>query len=165
MLGGQRSADCVIILGVEDVSSVQTWIERQSQLGRDRQRSQSDTMKLLATFASGVAASLAAAALQATGSAVTDRWAIGWLTLSCTGTLLVIITDRLSEGDTAGLVQEGQLRNWSSDELMEELRVHSLAAYRFNEGVISQMRYVLAFQIMSSVLCGVFSSISLLGTQ
>src|SRR4051812_27706898 len=80
------------------VATPDEWLEEQTGRIAARQRARADNLKLIATFAAGIAATLVASALQ-TGQTPSwhDRAASVGLTVTVVLTALVLLADRLSE--------------------------------------------------------------------
>ncbi len=128
------------------------WLEGQTDRILSRQRAQAETAKLLATFATAVAAGLVATALQVAPSTTADRRALVLLFASFLLALFVVFADRLAEADHNHVLTAAKLSGSDEATTLAELRTANLTAVNYNEGVISIMRVALIVQLLLSVL-------------
>ncbi len=135
----------------------------------NRQRAQSDALKLVATFTVGIAATLVVVHLERNNSASMNEfmgslaiWAFVGSTLLA---ILVILLDRLREPDADYIVTQGAAAGWTAEHLLDELRLHVLAAARNNEGVIRDMRIALTLQVAFAIVSGWAAIVAILEVQ
>jgi hypothetical protein len=147
-------------------TSTADWLETQSDRISSRQRAQADTAKLLATFASGVAATMVATALQvgATPSGM-DRRASIVLGIGLLLTVGVVFLDRLTEADHRVLLQRSVVYGWSEGRLLTEFRAATLAATDANESVLRMVWSALWLQLAASFIASGLAVGSLLSSR
>jgi hypothetical protein len=128
----------------------------------NRQRAQADAAKLIATFVDGVAAAVVAAALQV-GLPRTDlQWAAGLLGGGIILTVAVIVLDRISEADYKSILAETQIRGWSEERLLSELRLNNIAASGDNQKVLREVWIALLVQFTVATSSGIVAAIGML---
>jgi hypothetical protein len=143
------------------VSDVSGWLEQQADRAASRQRSQVDTAKLLATFATGLAATLVATALQVPGSDWWEKSAVIILGVASLLSISVLIADRISEVDHAALLSQAHTQQWTAEELLGELRTAQIEAVSGNEGTVSLLRWLSGSSLVAAVAAGVCATVSM----
>lgn len=138
------------------------WLERNADRTFARQRTQVETSKLIATFAAGTAAALVAASLQSAPVTLGDWIASFALLAAVAGVLVVIALDRLTEADHGEVLARRQLREWSDEQLVVELRVALMTAVINNNAVVTVVRCATMVQVAIAAIGGVAASVSLL---
>lgn len=102
------------------------------------------TMRLMATFATGVAAAFVAPALQPPPLAGWDLLAAVLLALAFLATIALVALDRMQEPDTDGVLVLSTHLGWNDTRTAEELKRVLLAARdasRENEGWLRRILY------------------------
>ncbi|MGL5827768.1 MAG: hypothetical protein ACRCYU_23615 [Nocardioides sp.] len=143
------------------MTPVADWLERHVERVAVRQRAQVETTKLVTTFATGVAATVVATALQAAGTSPTETRATSLLGLSAILAVLTIVADRLAEADHEAIVIEASVKGWSDQELIAGLRTAQIQAALLNEGVVSLARRLAGAQVLVATAAGVMGVLSL----
>lgn len=138
------------------------WREKDLDRRSARQRTQIETAKLLATFAVSASAAIVASALQAGKSTTWNLAAIILLGIAFLAVVGVIFLDRTTQVDQEQLVIEGQIKQWSDERLLQELRVEFLASVNNNESVVNSVQRTTQIQVIISILSAVSATISLL---
>ncbi|MGH8423675.1 MAG: hypothetical protein ACRER3_15190, partial [Pseudomonas fluorescens] len=138
------------------------WREKDLDRRSARQRTQIETAKLLATFAVSASAAIVASALQAGKSTTWNLAAIILLGIAFLAVVGVIFLDRTTQVDQEQLVIEGQIKQWSDERLLQELRVEFLASVNNNESVVNSVQRTTQIQVIISILSAVCATISLL---
>lgn len=138
------------------------WREKDLDRRAARQRTQIETAKLLATFAVSASAAIVASALQAGKSTAWNITAIILLGIAFLAVVGVIFLDRTTQVDQEQLVIEGQIKQWSDERLLQELRVEFLASVNNNESVVNSVQRATQIQVIISIFSAVSATISLL---
>jgi hypothetical protein len=138
------------------------WLESQADRAFSRQRAQVDTAKLLATFTTGIGATIVATALQVDKPNKLDLTATCFLATSFVAVLAVILLDRLAVADESRVLTFSQLHHWSEEELIAELQTATIAAAYNNAEVVSIVRWALVFQVCLSAVAATLAAVSLL---
>lgn len=126
-----------------------------------RQRSQVETAKLVATFLTGVAATLCASALQVKGTRPLEVESLICLALAAALTIAVILCDRLREAPHKDiLVRAGQLA-WSQPETLRQLRTAVTDAVNANQRVVTLVQWVTRIQVLVALTSGTLATLSM----
>jgi len=144
---------------------VAQWLQDQSDRCFARQRATADDAKLVATFVAAVAATLVATTLQVGDSPTRlDAAATAGLALTVGLAAVVVWTDTLREADHQAIItaSAGGGSQWSSERLLRELRVATLAAVNGNEAVVTRILRWLTTQLAIAFATGVVAAVSLL---
>jgi hypothetical protein len=124
------------------------WLERNADRILARQRAQVDTAKLLATFATAVAAALVAAGLQVHAAVALDVASAILLGISFSAAIVVILLDRLREADPTAVLERGQVHQWTEAQIVGELRLLMLAAVRNNAWYVTAVMIAVIIQVV-----------------
>lgn len=144
------------------ITSAAEWLEGQADRAFARQRAEADTAKLVATFAVAVSSALVASGLQTGSPTRLDSISAVVLGIAVALTVLVTLTDRLTEADHKKVLVQSATLGWDASTLLAELRAATLAAVEVNAGVLRVVRALLALQLVASTGAGVVASVSLL---
>jgi hypothetical protein len=143
--------------------AIAAWLEADADRSMNRQRAQTDSAKLVATFVVGVVGVIVAASLQLTAPPVAHRQLTAWLLATSVAlTVLVIILDRISEADHEGIITEARIRNWGEDRLLQELRLNTITASKDNQKVLHEVWIGLLVQFAAATSCGAIATIGML---
>jgi hypothetical protein len=130
------------------------WRENDLDRRASRQRTQIETAKLLATFAVSASAAIVASALQVGKSTTWDLAAIILSGVAFLTVVGVIFLDRTTQVDQEQLVIEGQIKQWSDERLLQELRVAFLASVNNNESVVNSVQRATQIQVVEAYAKG-----------
>ncbi|MGW3960822.1 hypothetical protein ACWED2_13475 [Amycolatopsis sp. NPDC005003] len=142
--------------------STMAWHERDLDRRSARQRSQVDTAKILVTFSVGVAAAIAASALQVSRFRAFDVVCVSLLGLAFLLAFAVVVLDRTTAVDRDSLLAEAQLRGWSDEKLLLEFTIALTASTAYNEHVVDLVKRVALLQVAVAFLSATAGSVSLL---
>jgi hypothetical protein len=140
---------------------VDEWLESHADRVAALHASTADTAKLVATFTTGVAAALVAAALQTGATSTRDRTAAWLLAASAALVLMVVIVDRRVVADHREIIQRSRLLGWNDAQTLAVLRVEHLAAVYANESVVRRVLWTLAVQVSVSGTAAAVAALSL----
>lgn len=136
------------------------WVDAQADRCFDRQRSQVETAKLVATFAAGAAGAVVATALQVEPVTDRDRWGIWLFGASAVLAVFVMILDRIAEADHRFIAS---LYSGNNAVIQDKIRDATLLTLDWNDTVVGDVRRALALQLAVSVAAGWFAAVSLIG--
>lgn len=137
-------------------------LQQQYQLVLSRQRAQVETSKLVATFATAVAATIVASALQASRGTVINWWASALLASCFIMTLAVIFCDRLAE---PGIDSKVITHFGGNDEFVEYMIESLVESEFFNGEVVKDIRRVVTIQLGLAGATSTVAAISLLDVK
>lgn len=137
------------------------WLEQQADRLSGHHRAAVDAAKIVATFATAIAATLVGTTFQVSPTTTSDRWSASLLAMSTFLAVLVALADRLVLPDHARLFVLANSYGWSEDELLTELRVALLAASDANDTVVKLVRQVLLVQLLATAAAGSTALVSL----
>jgi hypothetical protein len=141
---------------------IREWKQRQDDQAIDRQRSQVETAKLLATFALAASATVVATALQVGNPNALDAWATYLLGVAFILAILVIFLDRRVEPNPDFVWMVLAIPSWTEVERIDKLEALSIAARRVGEVVVRRVRIVATMQVFVSTIAGAVAAASLL---
>lgn len=133
----------------------------EQQHGRvlDRQRAQVETAKLVTTFATAIAATVLASALQVLRGTPETKWSSGFLAACFLVTILVMVADRISEPD----LDPSVIKLFAThDAFREYVEAKALKAEYFNASVLDQIRMLVGLQLALAGISGAIAACSLL---
>lgn len=143
------------------MTDVGLWLEQHADRIAARQRSQVDTAKLVTTFATGIAASLVAAAIQVQGTSRAEGWSVWGLAAASLLAILGAFADRLMEAAHDAVIERSKIEEWDDELLVRKLRVATLAAVRHNEAIVLWVRCLAVGQILVAAASGGLAAWSL----
>ena len=146
------------------MNAISDWLEQQADRAAQRQRSQVENAKLLATFASGLAAALTGVALQVEGFGRLELASVIFLGLAAISTVAVLLLDRMREVDQDVLLSQRVTMGWSDQELLRRLRTAQIQTVYVNEGVVEAVRRVALGALLVAVTSAVLATLSLVPT-
>lgn len=140
------------------MSGLEAWESQYADRAASRQRSQADTAKLIVTFATGIAATLVATALQvAPKSDAWCAWSAVLLGVAAALALLTVGADRLTEVDYDQIYERSNAESWTDDKLVSTLRDEHLVAVENDLGQIRIMRLLTYLQLICAFLASVLA--------
>lgn len=144
--------------------AVNEWLDGQADRCFDRQRAQTDNAKLIATFATGIAAGLVATALQIGGEpSSVDRDCLKWLAAATFAAVWVGLSDRIHEADHRTVVLQSSIGSWSDAQLLTALRDATFEAVLFNEKTVRDVKLALAVNVALSAIAAYLAGLSMIG--
>jgi hypothetical protein len=138
------------------------WLDQHLEQVAATRQARSATSLAIATFATGVAATLVASALQDGKISEWDLRSAILLGLAGLSALGVAGVNRERAVDYVAVLLEAQTRGWDGDRIVAELRIDALTASIFNEGVRTQIRRVLLAQLLLAAASSSAAALSLL---
>jgi hypothetical protein len=149
-------------------TSPQEWQEGQADRILARQRAQADNAKLVATFAAGIAAALAASALEAGSEPSGWDWAAAillGLTVFATG--VVLLLDRVAEPNHKPVMRAADNAAntptpWSDAYTLYRLRKTAVKTAKKNQKVLWSMKRALWPQLLGALSTTALAAISML---
>lgn len=138
--------------------------EREARRELSSQAGKADAIKLVATFASGVAATLTAAALQTSPAVTLDYWASWLLATAILLTIGLVLLDRLTEPKLDDLVVAALESTWKEKQIRREFRIRTYSAVLNNRKSLDILTFVLFVQVSVAASSGGCAIVSLLQT-
>jgi len=133
------------------VRTSREWLIAFSDKELNRNQVKLETTKVVAIFATGIAASLASLSLEATGEAR----AVVALAVCVALTLFVVAADRLTVGEKhEEILATASVGNWTDDQIVREFEENMVAAMYFNRRVVRTVMILLALQLVTAALTG-----------
>ncbi len=127
-----------------------------------RHTAQADTVKLVVTFAAGLAGALVGTALQVGEPSGLDITAIFFLAGAVVLTGYAIFSDSLQRPDRPSVVAARAANGWNDTQTMAYLEGKHEQADSANRRVVGLVRQLAAYQLLASAGSAVFAVMSLL---
>lgn len=137
-------------------------LEQANDRELQKQGTQADSMRLVVTFSSGVAATVVAPALQLTQGSASAWWSTSLLFASILAAVCLIVFDRMVEPDTDGVIVQSAHADWSPPQVREKLRLATLTAVIENRKVLRTLRGFLYAQTLAAVVAAGLGAIAML---
>lgn len=126
------------------------------------QRAKADSMRLVATFSSAVAATVVAPGLQAMGDSPTIWWSTILLLASVLAAISLIIFDRITAPDIDDVLVRSSHARWDALRTHQEIRLATINAVIENRKVLQTLRSLLYFQSLAALAAIILSAIALI---
>ncbi|WP_086149257.1 hypothetical protein [Cellulosimicrobium sp. KWT-B] len=141
------------------------WLDAQADRVIERQRSQTDTAKLVTTFLAGIAGAMCGVALQVRveGDERLDVLTSIGFAVTLLFTLLVFAADRVREPDHVKVQSRALRFRWDVSRQLEELREATELALELNESVLRAVRGLIWVQAPVALVTSALAAFSILG--
>lgn len=137
------------------------WFDNHTDRELNRQTSQLETIKLLATFSLAISATLVATSLQVDPIRGLDYIASCLLGAAFLLTIAVILADRSKTMDRKA-AQDGFGPTWSASRKLRRVRYLTKQSVQFNEVVVVRSKIWTGVQMVASLASGAIATVSLL---
>lgn len=133
-------------------TSMEDWLDAQCDRLLSTHFGQADAVKLVVTFTVGIGAAFLAAVLQVADEVNRQLWwNVGAFAGSALLALAVIASDRLRQPDHGQILEDAVISKLTSEDLLLDLRLETLAVVRFNDRVLGILRRLALVQVLLAV--------------